>query len=52
MINRIKLKLLCEALAKHDKLELLKSFHSNIQDCFHGGHLEYLQMTFALIPYI
>ena len=47
MINRIKLKLLCEAKGKHDELELLKSFYSNFQDgyqssndiCSHTIHL-------------
>ena len=36
-----------EVLGQHEDLELLKWFHSDIQDGHHGSHLENLQITSA-----
>ena len=36
-----------EGSGQHEDLELLKWFHSDIQDGHHGSHLENLQITSA-----
>ena len=41
-----------EALGPHGDLELLKLFHSDIQDGCYGGHFENLQTTSPPKPYV